>query len=488
MKNKTKNSLLKHLDFIIIDFICLQLSFLFGFWIRFGIGNPFSNQQYLFESITLFTSQLIYVLFFNGYENILKRKRFDEFISVIVHIIFVLFTTVFILYFSHNSFYIARLQALYSTLLFIFLSYCSRQINKKRLFNLDMTHPTERKRAIALVTSSDILKKAMENLTEKKRYHDYFISEVFLLDDKKDEFIDKYDIPVLNFSDNAIDKVSHDWVDEVLIIQPDYMPSPTKFMSDVYNMGITLNYTMSLLHEDYLSDVDMQKIGEYKVFTSNIRFATPGELFLKRLMDIVGGIVGCLITAIIFVFVAPLIYIKSPGPIFFSHARVGKNGKIFKMYKFRSMYLDAEERKQALMEQNKHKDGLMFKMDDDPRIIGSEKKDKNGKPRGIGNFIRNTSLDEFPQFWNVLKGDMSIVGTRPPTVDEWNKYNISHRIRMSVKPGITGLWQVSGRSNITDFDEVVKLDKEYLETWSIPLDIKIILKTIIVVLKHEGAE
>ena len=152
------------------------------------------------------------------------------------------------------------------------------------------------------------------------------------------------------------------------------------------------------------------------------------------------------------------------------------------------MYMDAEERKKALMEQNKISDGMMFKMDDDPRIIGSEKKDKNGKPRGIGNFIRRTSLDEFPQFWNVLKGDMSLVGTRPPTLDEWEKYDLHHRVRMSIKPGITGLWQISGRSDITDFEEVVRLDREYIQNWSIWLDFKILFKTVGVVLRHEGAE
>ena len=131
---------------------------------------------------------------------------------------------------------------------------------------------------------------------------------------------------------------------------------------------------------------------------------------------------------------------------------------------------------------------MMFKMDDDPRIIGSEKKDKNGKPRGIGNFIRRTSLDEFPQFWNVLKGDMSLVGTRPPTLDEWEKYDLHHRVRMSIKPGITGLWQISGRSDITDFEEVVRLDREYIQNWSIWLDFKILFKTVGVVLRHEGAE
>ena len=488
MKNKSISGFLKHLDFTIIDFICLQLCFLLSFWFRFGLKNPFSNNAYVFENITLIASQLVVILFFDNYKNILKRKKFDELVSVIKYIGLILILTVLVLYFTHNAFYVARLQVLYSVIMFIPLSWCMRQWNKSRLFKKDKRNPKEGKRSIVLVTTSDIVDKALENLTASDRYHDYFISSVFLMDNKADEFENKYDFSFYNFSDNPLDKISHEWVDEVLIIQPDYMPSPTEFMEEIYNMGITLNYTMNLLNEDYLSDVDMQKIGKYKVFTSNLKLASLGELLLKRIMDIAGGIVGCLFTFIIFIFVAPAIYIKSPGPIFFSQDRVGKNGRIFKMYKFRSMYLDAEEHKRALMEQNKHKDGLMFKMDDDPRIIGSEKKDKNGKPKGIGNFIRNTSLDEFPQFWNVLKGDMSLVGTRPPTVDEWNKYNNSHRVRLSVKPGITGMWQVSGRSEITDFDEVVKLDREYLENWSISLDIRIILKTVLVVLARRGAE
>ncbi|MBR1431931.1 sugar transferase, partial [Ruminococcus sp.] len=168
--------------------------------------------------------------------------------------------------------------------------------------------------------------------------------------------------------------------------------------------------------------------------------------------------------------------------------RVGQNGKPFVMYKFRSMYMDAEKRKQELMEKNRIGSGMMFKMDDDPRIIGSEKKDKNGRPKGIGNFIRRHSIDELPQFFNVLIGNMSLVGTRPPTPDEWEKYGLGHRIRMSIKPGLTGLWQVSGRSRITDFEEVVRLDREYIENWSLLLDAKIILKTVAVVLRASGAE
>ena len=253
-------------------------------------------------------------------------------------------------------------------------------------------------------------------------------------------------------------------------------------------MGIRVNYTMSALVDDRWPITDLRKLGKFKVLSTSIGFATAGQLTIKRFIDIVGSIVGLIFTGLLTLIIGPIIYFKDPGPIFFSQERIGKNGKRFKMYKFRSMYMDAEERKKELMEQNKVKDGMMFKMDDDPRIIGSEKKDKNGKPKGIGNFIRKTSIDEFPQFLNVLKGQMSLVGTRPPTVDEWEKYDLAHRIRMATKPGVTGMWQVSGRSEITDFDEVVRLDREYIETWSLALDVKIMIKTLLVVFKGRGAE
>ena len=138
--------------------------------------------------------------------------------------------------------------------------------------------------------------------------------------------------------------------------------------------------------------------------------------------------------------------------------------------------MDAEERKKELMEKNKIQGGLMFKIEDDPRII-----------KGIGHFIRRTSLDEFPQFWNVLKGDMSMVGTRPPTIDEYRRYSPHHKKRLSMLPGITGLWQISGRSKITDFEEVVRLDAKYIENWSLELDIKILLKTFSKILNNKDA-
>jgi len=215
--------------------------------------------------------------------------------------------------------------------------------------------------------------------------------------------------------------------------------------------------------------------------------ASTQEILLKRAMDIVGGLVGCVLTLLLTLVIGPMIYIKSPGPIFFKQERVGKNGKKFKMYKFRSMYLDAEARKAELMKENRVKDGLMFKLDFDPRIIGCEKLPDGTVKKGIGNYIRDWSLDEFPQFFNVLKGDLSLCGTRPPTVDEWEKYDLHHRARLAIKPGITGLWQVSGRSNITDFEQVVELDKKYIREWSMGLDLRILVQTVKVVLGRDGS-
>lgn len=220
------------------------------------------------------------------------------------------------------------------------------------------------------------------------------------------------------------------------------------------------------------------------VLTSSVRVASSWQVMMKRLMDICGGLVGLLLTGILTIFLGPVIYIASPGPIFFSQIRIGKNGKRFKIYKFRSMYVDAEKRKKDLMDKNEM-NGLMFKMEADPRIIGSG---PDGTRHGLGWFIRKTSLDEFPQFWNVLKGDMSLVGTRPPTEDEWIQYKPYHRARLAVKPGLTGMWQVSGRSDITDFEEVVKLDMKYVKNWCFGMDIKILFKTVFVVLAGAGSK
>ena len=215
--------------------------------------------------------------------------------------------------------------------------------------------------------------------------------------------------------------------------------------------------------------------------------ASAKQLIAKRVMDIMGGLVGCVLCGIILLFIGPIIYLKSPGPIIYKSIRIGKNGRPIMFYKLRSMVIGADNYKAELLSKNRHKDGLLFKLEWDPRVIGNVELPDGTRKTGIGEFIRKTSLDEFPQFFSVLKGDMSLVGTRPPTEDEWNKYQLHHRARMAVKSGITGMWQVSGRSEITDFEEVVRLDCEYIAKWSIGLDFRIIMKTITAVITGKGS-
>jgi anti-anti-sigma factor len=195
--------------------------------------------------------------------------------------------------------------------------------------------------------------------------------------------------------------------------------------------------------------------------------------WVKRLIDVVGALVGLGITAILFIPIALAITINDPGPIFFGQIRCGWIGKRFRIWKFRSMCVNAEALKSQIKNQAS---GAIFKNDQDPRITR------------VGRFLRKTSLDELPQFWNVLKGEMSLVGTRPPTPDEVDRYEVPQWQRLDVKPGMTGEWQVNGRSSVRDFEDVIRLDLKYQENWSLIYDLKLIFKTIIVVFnKNSGA-
>ena len=273
-----------------------------------------------------------------------------------------------------------------------------------------------------------------------------------------------------------VDYVRKEAIDEVFIDVPYHTGKSTrKYIMEFANMGVVVHLNIDKLEsfEDFNKSLSM--LGDIPVVTFANNFYDINKLMIKRFIDIVGSLIGLVLTGIVTVFLAPVLLIESRGPLIFKQKRVGKNGRYFYVYKFRSMYKDAEERKKALMEQNEMK-GLMFKMTDDPRVTK------------VGKFIRKISIDELPQFLNILKGDMSLVGTRPPTVDEFKMYEGYHKRRLSMKPGLTGMWQVSGRSDIEDFEEVVRLDLEYIDNWSIGLDIKILFKTVGVIFKRKGAK
>ena len=277
---------------------------------------------------------------------------------------------------------------------------------------------------------------------------------------------------LLTIGYNFFEYVRTNVVDEVFI-NGNTVSSSEALAEELIEMGVTVHF--KLAHESKLMpNRVIEQCGHYLVMTCSMKIASPKELFFKRCMDILGSLVGMLLMGIAFIIFAPVIKYQSKSTVFFSQTRIGRNGRRFKIYKFRTMYPDAEQRKKELMKQNEM-DGLMFKMEKDPRIIP------------IGHFLRKASIDELPQFWNVLKGDMSLVGTRPPTEDEFQLYEVHHRARLGIKPGLTGMWQVNGRSNIKDFERVVKLDTYYITNWSLSLDLKILLKTVKVVLTGDGS-
>lgn len=282
-------------------------------------------------------------------------------------------------------------------------------------------------------------------------------------------------IPVVASMENVYDVVCQMMVDEVFLSLPGVEPAEIREMVHRFEeMGLVCHYRVDLFSKAN-PNTYVQQLAGYSVISFSLQSQDSRRLLVKRLMDIIGSLIGCVLTLLITPFVALAIKIDSPGPVFFSQTRIGKNGRRFKIWKFRSMYTDAEARKKELEAQNEIK-GLMFKMEDDPRITK------------VGKFIRKTSIDETPQFFNILVGDMSLVGTRPPTEDEFEQYNGYYRRRMSITPGLTGMWQVSGRSDIQDFEEIVKLDLEYIDNWSLLLDIKILFKTVFIVLGRKGSK
>lgn len=287
------------------------------------------------------------------------------------------------------------------------------------------------------------------------------ITDSSIKSDDIKKYLKKYELLEImntkNGEDELLNYITHNWVDEVLFMN---VKINKNFYNKLLYMGLTiyinsLNNSNSVLHFSFI------------------------KILCKRVIDICGAIIGLVLTGLLIPIVAISIYKESPGSIFFLQDRVGKNGRIFKCYKFRTMYLDAEKEKLRLMNQNEMDNSLMFKLKEDPRIIGGK--------NSFFTFFRKHSLDEFPQFFNVLIGDMSLVGSRPPSIDEFKQYNHHHKIRLAIKPGLTGLWQISGRSNITKFEEVLKLDKKYIENFSLLNDIKILLKTVVVIFEGKGA-
>lgn len=413
--------------------------------------------------------------FLKVYDGFFKRGRYKELLLSLKYNLILIAGATLLGFGLKNDIFVSRLVMGYFFVLNVFMVWILHLSirNRERVFRWSNRRVTN----LLVVTTSDRLDEIRKHFQRSKETTWNIVGAV-LLGGRKGVDVPE-DIPVIPDTEEAyLEYATQNVVDEVFI-QVDYIQKRERFLKNMIlefeKMGLVVNLNLDLFNLGVTGEKRIYKLEQYHVVAFSSRLFDYRTVLVKRLIDIAGALIGLLITGIAGLILAPFLLLESPGPLIFKQKRVGVNGRIFNFYKFRSMYADAEERKKELMQQNEMQ-GLMFKMENDPRVTK------------VGAFIRKTSIDELPQFWNVLKGDMSLVGTRPPTIDEYQQYSYYQKRRISFRPGITGLWQISGRSDIKDFDEVVKLDLEYIDNWSLVLDFKIIFKTIGVVLCRNGAK
>jgi len=466
-----KNNKVRSYIVSFVDLICIIVAFYFSVMTRNGglknisIYTEYKNALLIILLLHIVISRAN----MNVSKDIFKRGYIIEFLTVLRSQTLVLMSWFCYLFITKQgndySRFIFIIFFIVSTIT-IFIARCYI-----KLFAFIMLKSKKSRRNCMIIT---VKKRAEEVITKiiDENDWDIYVSGIIIIDeDMTDESI--AGIKVCGNNQNVYDSVMYHTVDEIFINIPyEYRVKLEEIILVFEKMGILVHLNIDIYNMD-VENKTIDRFAGYNVISFATNIYSFRSVFVKRIIDIAGSIVGSIITLIAVIFVALAIKLESKGPIFFSQQRVGKNGRIFNIYKFRSMYIDAEARKKELMAKNEMH-GLMFKMKDDPRITK------------IGKFIRKTSIDELPQFFNILNGDMSLVGTRPPTVDEFNQYEVKHRRRMSIKPGLTGLWQVSGRNEIDDFEDVVRYDLEYIDNWSVGLDIKLMLKTLVVVVGRTG--
>jgi exopolysaccharide biosynthesis polyprenyl glycosylphosphotransferase len=463
----------------IIDMTCILVSYLIVTFLRYNDRRDYGDKTLHYMVCVVFLLFcVIYSFLADWNRDFLIRGYIQEFFSVLKAVAFIVVGSLVVIFFLQWTNILSRFVVGNFVWLDILLAYVLRCVFKGFL----RKHISNDKNItrVVVIAEKELMDSTLNRLTNAGTRIGYKVIRAYCADcdGTNCDLNEKWmigDVHVHYGIHDLTQRLLTDPFDEVFINTPNI---PQSRMQDIIlgfeEMGITTHYCLELPNVGR-AVTEVGDYMDYSVLTYSMNRSSYKKLFIKRVIDIIGGIVGLILTGIITIFLAPAIKLDSEGPVFFSQVRVGKNGRRFKIYKFRSMYIDAEERKKELEAQNEMK-GLMFKMENDPRVTK------------VGAFIRKTSLDEFPQFLNVLKGDMSLVGTRPPTEAEFEQYNEHYRRRLSMTPGLTGLWQISGRSDIEDFDEVVRLDLKYIDNWSLTEDFKILVMTVGVVLFGRGAK
>ena len=457
---------------LLADLCSITLAYTVSILIRFQkFSRVMEPELHFMVYIGFLLFCTIYSFLFDWNREFLKRGILVELIAVTKFNIFMELSGMAFLFMLQRGADVSRLVMGYFAILNILIVWLVRLAMKKglRVYFTAKSNIVK----IMIIAKDAVLARTVAKLKEALDINYEIVALACVDADRKGEVVNGVEVNADR--QDVLDMARQMPLDEVFISLPDEDMAYVKHMIyDLESMGIACHYNIDII-ERPSKEVRVGSFAGYTVVTYSINHFDYRRMVVKRLIDILGGLVGSLITVIIAPFVAIAIRLDSPGPVFFAQTRIGKNGRRFKIYKFRSMYVDAEERKKELESQNEMQ-GLMFKMENDPRITR------------VGKFIRKTSIDELPQFFNIVRGDMSLVGTRPPTEGEFEQYNSHYRRRISMTPGLTGLWQISGRSEIVDFDEVVKLDLEYIDNWTLGLDIKILFRTVWVVLAGKGSK
>ena len=349
----------KHADFMLLDILCMQLAFIVSYIVRFGIDNPYTDRDYRILAIAFLFIDFFVEIVSDSFKNVLKRGYFDELTATCKHVILVELVATFYLFTTQMGSIYSRFSYYIMVPLYIVITYVARLIWKKILQKKEFN--TEKK-ALLILAPEKILRETLQTVSQNLPGYSRIVAVSLDTDITGTEI---YGIPVVAGYKDVIGFACGEWIDEVFIPPCDENQYPDELVSAFMEMGITVH--TGIMKSGILPSgcQQVEKIGDYTVITTSMNYADSSKLTVKRMMDIAGGLAGCLITLLILIIVGPVIYINSPGPIFFSQERIGRNGRKFRMYKFRSMYMDAESRKKELMSQNKISDGMMFKLDAD---------------------------------------------------------------------------------------------------------------------------
>ena len=452
MYRKDSDGWLKHADCMLLDMICLQLSFILVYALRGMEMDLYSDVLYRNMAVFLCLADLVVIFTAGTMKSVLKRGYYKEFVATMKQSVIVGVLAIIYLFVIQEGQSFSRLILFTTVIIYLFFSYTVREIWKNSLHR-KMKNGGDKK--LLIVTSKAEAEKVVIDMQENN-YARYSFAGVVVIDENctGQEICG---VPVVATKSSVSMYVCQEWIDEVLMVIPEHLPYPENLIEQLTETGVTVHLNLSKITNKTGKRQFVEKVGNYTVLTTSLNYASFGQLFLKRLMDIFGGLAGCIFTGIITLFVGPAIYIASPGPIFFSQERVGKNGKKFKMYKFRSMAMQtAAEEKKGWTVRN------------DPRVTG------------IGKILRRTSIDELPQLFNILKGDMSLVGPRPERpqfVEKFKEEIPRYMVKHQVQPGLTGWAQVNGLRGDSSIKKRIEYDIYYIENWTIGFDIKIILMT-----------